>query len=189
MGRLVLGVGINDANTTYDATGSRCPFYRRWSDMLRRCYSKAYHKDKPSYVDCTVCPEWLTFSNFKSWMEKQDWEGKALDKDLLIKGNKVYSPETCLFISPEVNQFLNSGGGENGLLRGVTWREDKGKYLAQCGNKRRNAYIGLFDTEHAAHEAYNRRKFELAKSLADGQDDYRVANALIERFQVITISY
>lgn len=105
MVRKVQGVGIMDADYIVDVreywveNGKRksrlvwsCPFHRKWSDMLVRCYSPKRLEYRQSYAGCYVCDEWLTFSNFKSWMEKQDWEGKHLDKDLLQTGSKVYSP-------------------------------------------------------------------------------------------------
>lgn len=94
---LVYGVGVDDLDYPKkkllpNGKYSFCPYYQRWRGMIRRCYSKAQLGKNPNYEGCTVCDEWLTFSNFKSWMEKQDWEGKELDKDLLVRGNKVYSP-------------------------------------------------------------------------------------------------
>lgn len=109
--KLVCGVGINDADypvrirshIKQDGTFLdewRCPFYTKWQKMLSRCYGK-YNKSQKfnSYDQVEVCQEWLRFSNFKSWMEKQDWESKELDKDLLSGESKIYSPETCCFIS------------------------------------------------------------------------------------------
>lgn len=117
--KLVHGVGVNDANypvvnysSTNKITGKPtqtiCIFYNTWKAMLERCYSESLKRRRPSYIGCTVCEEWLLFSNFKVWMETQDWKGNQLDKDLLIEHNKVYSPETCLFLSREVNSFLTS---------------------------------------------------------------------------------
>ena len=74
--------------------------------MLQRCYSESHLVRQPTYKGCSVCEEWLTFSNFKSWMEQQDWEGKQLDKDLLVYKNKIYSPETCVFVSSVINSFF-----------------------------------------------------------------------------------
>ena len=73
--------------------------------MLNRCYGKAYLK-KPHYGKATVCDEWLVFTNFKKWMMTQNWEGKNLDKDLRSWPNRVYSPETCAFISKRANSVL-----------------------------------------------------------------------------------
>jgi len=148
----VYGIGINDADyrvVKQECINGKsrqtwmCPFYRKWKDMLKRCYSKRFHESRPTYKGCTVCEEWLTFSNFKSWMEKQDWEGKHLDKDLLIEDNKVYSPETCIFISPEVNTFIEWGTNKRSLPRGVCWCKDKNKYRAfGKGGNNKTIYLG-----------------------------------------------
>ena len=99
----LFGVGINDAEykVKYGTGKDRitCPYYARWQSMIMRCHSKKYHVKNPTYIGCTVIAEWLVFSVFKEWMEGYQWEGLSLDKDLLVQGNKVYSPETCLFIS------------------------------------------------------------------------------------------
>jgi hypothetical protein len=103
----VHGVGINDADyeihPTINGKKAMCKYYRSWHSMLERCYSKKVQARQPAYKGCTVCDEWLTFSNFKSWMIKQEWQGKALDKDIRVKGNKVYSPETCMFVTAKEN--------------------------------------------------------------------------------------
>ena len=92
-GVLVFGVGLNDANYTVNPVVSGksylCSIYSRWQGMLERCYSKKYQVLSKTYSECTVCEEWLTFSNFKTWMEQQDWKGKQLDKDIIKKGNKI----------------------------------------------------------------------------------------------------
>lgn len=107
-GTLVYGVGLNDANyqTAFTAaSGSkrivvwRCPYYQKWVNMLERVYGS----NRVAYAGVSVCEEWLTFSNFRSWMEKQDWEGKELDKDIL--GASVYGPETCIFVHKTVNML------------------------------------------------------------------------------------
>lgn len=109
--RLVAGIGLNDSGEPvvkfHTEGGSRrlvwrCPYYSKWSNMIQRCYSDSSPKQ---YWFVEVCKEWLTFSNFKSWMEQQDWEGKELDKDL--KGNGfLYSPESCCFISQRTNNLM-----------------------------------------------------------------------------------
>lgn len=112
--KLVEGIGINDANYVIntplvDESGqkwSMCPYYTRWKGILRRGYSDKEKSKNHTYVDCTVCEEWHTFSNFKAWVELQDWEGNHLDKDILVKGNKMYSPDTCRFVPRELNNLL-----------------------------------------------------------------------------------
>lgn len=99
MAKKVRGVGINDSitpiHTVVNGKRAMCPFYRVWSNMLDRCYGNS---ELNGYDSVSICEEWLTFSNFKIWMEKQDWQGKQLDKDILSKGgSKTYSPSTAMF--------------------------------------------------------------------------------------------
>lgn len=156
--------------------------------MLHRAYDSKAQVRRPNYVGCSVFDEWLTFSNFKLWMETQDWEGKQLDKDILVPGNKVYSPETCVFVTAVLNVFLTLRGSDRGAyLVGVNWHKASGKFVAQCSNPftRKREYLGLFHTEEAAHEAWRKRKHELACQYADMQTDSRVAKALRTRFSKV----
>ena len=107
--RLVHGVGVNDANYNVHGKEGRCPFYTKWYDMLKRCYSSRFHKQYSSYIGCSVSPEWCYFSKFRLWMENQKWEGLELDKDILVKGNQVYSPDTCCFIPQAINVLFSTG--------------------------------------------------------------------------------
>lgn len=111
--KLVYGHGVNDASYNvykYKWDGKtnkaiwKCPFYTKWSAVLQRCYSEKVQEKYPSYKGCSVCDDWLIFSNFRKWMKTQDWAGKELDKD--ISGSKIYSPETCLMVSPGINKFF-----------------------------------------------------------------------------------
>ena len=195
----VFGVGINDADYITQKMeeigyvgGKRkrkliwaCPYYRVWKNMLKRCYSAKYQETRPTYKGCSVSKEWLTFSNFKTWMEKQDFEGRQLDKDLLFEGNKVYSPETCVFVTKEVNMFTTDSGTARGeWMIGVHWHKATGKFMSQCCNPftKKREHLGLFTTELEAHKAWRKRKLELAYELAAIQTDERVAKALIDRY-------
>lgn len=198
--QLVCGVGINDADYTtqvFQYMGRlngkilskklwTCPYYERWRSLLSRCYSYTRQKLYLTYSDCFVCDEWLTFSNFKAWMDTQDWEGKQLDKDILFHGNRIYSPETCVFITREVNVFITERTAARGqYLIGVSWKEKNGMFQANVKNPftKKKEYLGLFETESQAHNAWLNRKLELAKLLAVKQNDPRVAKALIERYE------
>lgn len=197
--KLVYGVGVNDADYAtqkFEGIGYvdgkqkrklmwRCPCYVAWSRMLQRCYSAKFQERNPTYKDCTVIEEWLTFSNFKAWMEKQDWEGKHLDKDLLFEGNKVYSAETCVFVAPLVNTFTTDCGASRGeWLIGASWSKVAGKFKSTCSNPftKKLEHLGYFDCEQEAHEAWRKRKLELTHELAAIQTDPRVAKALIDRY-------
>ena len=197
--KLVFGVGINDSDyvtqkmeTIGYVDGKRkqklvwmCPFYRTWKNMLERCYSTKLQERKPTYKGCSVTDEWKTFSNFRAWMMTQDWEGNQLDKDLLFEGNKVYSPETCVFVSGMVNNFTIDRGNDRGeFLIGVSWHKGANKFASRCCNPftKKREYLGLFTSEQEAHEAWLTRKLELAKELSAIQTDERVAEALIGRY-------
>lgn len=195
----VCGVGINDADYKVNKTSSkmvdgkrvkkiewRCPFYSTWHSMLERCYSSKFQTKNPTYEVCTVCDEWLRFSNFRAWMIQQDYRGKELDKDLLFKGNKVYNPETCVFVSKMLNLFFTSNGANRGKwLIGVSWHKETGKFRSQCNNPFLNTqeHLGLSDTELEAHLAWKKRKNELAQRYATKQTDERVIDALLTRFK------
>ena len=193
--RKVYGVGINDADyqvswgVVVDGKVKRtmCHFYQTWCSMLCRVYSKHYHKRHPTYIGSSVCEDWIYFSNFKVWMEQQDWEGKQLDKDLLFNGNKHYSPETCVFIDRSLNLFMTECDGNRGECPvGVYWSNKAQKYYAACSNPfmKKSEYLGTFYSPEDAHEAWRIKKLELAIKLADIQDDPRVKLALIERYTI-----
>lgn len=197
--KLVYGVGINDADyvvqnkeTIGYINGKQkqkliwiCPYYAVWRNMLERCYSTKLQERRPTYKGCTVSEDWLTFSNFKAWMEKQDFEGLQLDKDLLVEGNKVYSAETCVFVTQTTNLFtVDSGAARGGWLIGVHWHKPAKKFKSMCSNPftKKQEHLGLFASEQEAHEAWIKRKLELAHELAAIQTDPRIAKALIDRY-------
>ena len=179
--KLIHGFGINDAD--YEVyrkdwvDGVRknvwtCPFYRKWTDMIARCYSRRYLDRRPTYKGCTVCDEWKYFSNFRAWMSEQNWEGRHLDKDLLLQGNKVYSPETCVLVHPKVNSFLVNTDNHTGPYKvGVYWSKAGNKFMAYIRNpftnKREN--LGLYETEDEGHSTWRERKNLYAYMLADSE--------------------
>lgn len=144
MVRMLFGVGTNDATykttTTETFEGKRkrtwiCPYYNVWRGMLRRCYYEQGRAKTESYLNTVVCAEWLRFSNFKAWMEQQKWEGKQMDKDLLFRGNKIYSPDTCVFITQAINLFLTERQKRRGnYLIGCYFDSKIGKFKAACSN-------------------------------------------------------
>ena len=197
--KLVCGVGNNNADYVvqkFETIGYvdgkqkqkrvwTCPYYQAWKSMLVRCYSTKYQERYPTYRGCSVSKEWLTLTCFKSWMEKQEWEGKQLDKDLLFEGNKVYSSDTCVFVTQPVNSFTTDRGSDRGeWLIGVDWYKQSEKFRSRCGNPftKKKEHLGYFDSEKEAHRAWLKRKLELAHELAAIQTDPRVAKALILKY-------
>ena len=187
--KLVHGVGINDADYPVRPRlkGVRvfCPIYLRWAKMLERAYDNKHKERHPTYNGCTVCDEWLTFSSFHSWLTKQDWQGKEIDKDILFLGNKVYSPDTCVLVSQDTNKFLLDCISRRGKYAiGVYFNKTKNKFRSQCKNNftKKNESLGYFASEKEAHLSWKKRKHELACQLADLQTDERVAAALRVRY-------
>lgn len=195
--KLVCGVGVNDAGYQVEhksyAVGEdgkvvrkllhRCPFYERWKDLLDRCYSGRHD----AYKDCYVHSDWFLFSNFKLWMEKQDWRGKQLDKDIILKGNKLYSPETCAFVSKTANMFVTARDAARGLYPiGVSFDNTRHQYLARCRHplEKSQKNLGYFNTPEEAHEAWRKRKHEYAQLVAELETDHRVVEALKKRYSV-----
>ena len=189
MRRLIYGVALNDAdykvNPTINGKQTMCPYYRVWVNILVRCYSKAEHKRYPNYIGCEICEEWKLFSNFRLWMEKQDWQNKHLDKDILDEGNKIYSPEKCVFVDHYINSFiLDSRKIRGNLPIGVSFSRANKKYQAHCKNHKNNKTIalGYFTCPEEAHQAWKTEKAKQARLLAETIDDKRIACALIARY-------
>jgi len=183
--KLIYGIGVNDAGyiTQLNIEGKlkSCPYYTKWNGMIKRGYCPKYKERRPTYKDCTVCEEWLTFSNFRSWMEKQDWEEKQLDKDIIVPNNKVYSPETCAFVSCRVNSLLLDNGKSRGnYKKGVYFLEKTNNFKASCSNGNgKIKHLGTFTTEQLAYEAYVTYKHALILKVASEQEDTRVKNGLL----------
>ena len=195
MNKLVWGVGVNDlgyrAQINEEVTKSggkriqksvfKCKYYAAWTRMLTRCYSKKYLESRPSYIDTSVCSEWLYATAFKKWMEQQDWRGKSLDKDIIVPGSRLYSPDTCAFVLKTTNSFVIASDASRGDYPiGVSLFTRTGKYRAQCENPftGKNEYLGCFSTTEEAHEAWRERKNELAQLVAAAESDLRVVEAL-----------
>ena len=107
--RLILGVGINDADYMAEirVDGKRvvCPAYRAWKHILRRCYCDKFLSKNETYREVKVCDEWHIFTNFKKWWDDNHVSGWQIDKDLLTD-SKEYSPESCLYVPRWLNNFI-----------------------------------------------------------------------------------
>ena len=176
----VYGVGITGLEPTRDENGEMLDSYRCWKEMLRRCYSAKYQEKKPTYKNCYVYNEWLYYPNFKKWYEENYYEVEnktsQLDKDILIKGNKVYSPNTCIFVPQFINTlFVKNQNVRGELPIGVSYHKANKKYQAQLSvfkdGKKTQKYLGSFDTANEAFEVYKQAKEEYIKEVADEYKD------------------
>lgn len=178
---LVFGVGINDI----ERGESLCPAARVWYGMLMRCYSNKYISKYPTYRQCEVAPEWLALSKFKRWFEKPEngyHEGYHLDKDILVKGNKIYSPDTCCFVPNEINSLIVKPSLKSNHPRGVF--PINGKYKVIFNKNNRMVYVGVYETEDEAFIAYKTEKQNHIKNVAqkyynDGLITAKVFTALL----------
>jgi len=170
--RTCYGVGYL-GNGDYRRSATKSGMY--WQFMMARCYDGQYKLDHPTYESCLVCEEWHNFQNFAKWCNEQEGYGSSgfnLDKDLLVKGNKTYSPKTCSLIPQEINKAITKQTMfKAGLPIGVSTREDLGgKYMARLSLSSSGTvgekYLGLFNTPEEAFCAYKVEKEKHIKSLA-----------------------
>ena len=183
----VCGVGISGTKYPITIDGVKTKEYGLWKDMLTRCYNDAYQKKQPTYKHCEVSENFKSYEYFYEWCNKQigfDVKGFDLDKDLLIKGNKVYSENTCIFIPREINTLLVKRKASRGkYLIGVYWDKTKKAFKAQVRkNKGKSERLGSFKTELEAFEAYKQAKEYFIKEQASNwkdQIDERAYNALM----------
>ena len=159
--------------------------YLRWHDMIHRCYNDKFHERQPQYKDASVCEEWKNYNNFKVWYDSHIYgdEPLDLDKDILFKGNTVYSTETCCFVPHEINTlFLNGKSNRGKYPIGVFWDSAKGKFRASMAFMGKNMKLGTFDTVEQAFTRYKEYKEDFIKNIAEKYCDkipHRVYDAMM----------
>ena len=183
----VFGVGIFGTKHPSTINGRNIKEYVLWQRMLERCYSDGFKKKNPTYIDCEVSENFKSYEYFYEWCYKQIGFGVGgfeLDKDLLVKGNKVYNESTCVFIPAEINLLLikrDASRGEH--LIGVSWCKRDKAFVAQVSrNKGKPERLGYFKTEIEAFNAYKKAKEVFVKEVAEkwkSQIDVRAYNALM----------
>ncbi|WPJ68910.1 putative HNH homing endonuclease [Acinetobacter phage AB_SZL4] len=117
MSKLVCGYGLNDKTRPSYINGVEVKEYLHWASMIKRCDKKNISKKFMHYIDCEVSDNFKNYSYFYDWCQEQigfENKGWQLDKDLLIKGNKIYSEDTCVFIPKEINLLLTKRKNDRG---------------------------------------------------------------------------
>ena len=183
----VYGVGISGTKYPPTINDVKTKEYGLWQNMLERCYSDTFKKRRPTYGGCEASENFKSYEYFYEWCQNQIGFGECgfqLDKDLLTKGNKIYSENTCVFIPREINQVLIKREALRGeYLIGVYWHNTKKAFKAQVNtNKGKQEYLGLFNTELEAFNAYKDAKEAFIKEQANkwkSQIDIRAYNALM----------
>ena len=183
----VYGIGIT-GDIQVNVNGQYLKEYKIWKRVLCRCYSVGYQKVQPTYIDCSVSENFRYLEYFKEWCNNQigfnsvDEKGKpfALDKDILFKGNKIYSEEACAFVPQEINGlFIKRDKLRGDYPIGVSFRKDGGMFRATLNNK----HLGRFNTAEQAFQVYKTAKEAYIKEVANkwkDKIDLRVYNALMK---------
>ena len=183
----VYGVGVVGAKYSIKVNGVNTKEYNLWTSMLKRCYSDNSKKKRPTYEGCEVSDNFKYYEYFYDWCHSQVGFGNIgfeLDKDLLIKGNKVYSENTCVFIPSDINLLLTKSTASRGdHLIGVCWSKTHKAFKAQVRkNKGKQEFLGYFNTEIEAFNAYKVAKEAFIKEQANNwksQIDSRAYDALM----------
>lgn len=178
-------LGATNSKRTHKTAkdGKHTKAYRAWYNMLHRCYDVSNHKKYPNYIGCSVDPRWLDFQNFADWFFAQEYRDSDyhLDKDLLIPGNKIYSPETCVLLPPQINTLFNNKGNDRGNLPiGVS--VFRNKFQSQINIDGKSKFLGHFETAQEAYDVYKLNKEKHVKDMANrwkNKIDTRVYNQLI----------
>ena len=183
----VYGVGISGTKYLIRVNGILTKEYVLWRGMLQRCYYDTSKKRNPTYEGCEVSDNFKSYEYFYEWCNNQiGFSNKKwhLDKDLLIKGNKVYNENSCVFIPNDINLLLTKREALRGEhLIGVYWDKTNKAFKAQVSkSKGKREHLGLFNTELEAFNAYKTAKEIYIKELAnkwEGKIDERAYNALM----------
>lgn len=187
-------IGVGKYGTTVENSNKNNLCHIKWYGMLSRCYDEEYKSKHKTYENASVCEEWHNFQNFAKWFYenyyKVENEIMDLDKDILIKGNKTYSPETCVIIPQVINKlFMESTNYVEDLPKGLTRHKGTGGVRAQCNNpitrkRERKLFSKKTELENIkeAKEWHNKTKRKVVLEVADYYADkvpIKVINAIL----------
>ncbi len=188
---LVYGIGVNDNKYQANKEGKAVKEYKLYCDMLRRC-TYEYQQKRSAYTGVSCTDSFKSYTFFYEWCNNQigfnnkdskgmDWQ---LDKDLLVKGNKVYSEDNCVFVPRRINTLLTNRNASRGdWPLGVRKQSKNSRFNARCNNGTgESKHLGYFDTAQEAFLAYKTFKEALIKEVANEykeQIDLRVYNVLM----------
>ena len=172
--KLVQGVGRSDFPTNIRVNGKKLASYGCWERMLARCYCSITQEINPTYRQCSVTEEWLSFTVFERWFTEHYFEGAALDKDLLVPGNLTYGPDTCVFVSQALNNLLVDRAALRGSYPlGVSLNGKK--YSANIRTDGRQYHLGTFATPQLAHKAWQLAKAAIIEAFPTNDPRIRAA--------------
>jgi len=190
--KLVQGKGVNDYEGNIKGNDCELKCYNIWRGVLRRCYSEKFYKTNPTYKGCSVCEDWLLYSNFRKWFsDNYRWDldkmgiKLELDKDLLVEGNKMYSPETCVFLPRLVNSFLSINYKNNiSGVTGVSWDKNSRKWKSQISKgDGHNTYLGLFNNIEDAKVSYKLARHNRALEVQEYMRKLNYIESVVEKIR------
>lgn len=177
------GIGFNSKGKHNIRSGSNnTREYTVWANMIKRCYSHAQQSIQPTYIGCTVADEWLDFQVFAEWYKNHEYAGLGyeLDKDILHRNNKKYSPEMCCLVPSEINSLFTGKKSDRGdYPQGVCLFKPNGTYRASITIRGRVRHIGYYTTPNEAYQAYKSTKEAHVKVMALEWQD-RIAKDVFE---------
>lgn len=164
-----LGVGIIGDGKYNDIANSK--EYKHWSSMLARTCDQGYKDNFPTYKNATVCADWLNFQVFAEWCRTQknfDRKDFVLDKDIFLKGNKHYSPETCMFVPYKINNLFTKADSRRGEYPIGVYFFTRAKQIAACLRVNGvNVNLGYFKDKETAFYAYKEAKEKYIQDMAE----------------------
>ena len=143
--------------------------------MLQRCYDPKLQEKYSTYKGCKVEEYLLNFQHMGKWIEENYYEVPGermhLDKDILCKGNKIYSRDTCIFVPERINTlFIKRDKSRGNSPIGVTPRES-GNYQVQCNNGYgKYIYLGTYPNKEEAFRVYKQYKEKVIKEVIDSYE-------------------
>ena len=179
--KTIYGMGyIGQGKYKTKENGKKTKPYSEWRSMLERAYNKKYKEKYTTYEDVEVCEEWHNYQNFAKWYEENYYEipneKMCLDKDILKKGNKIYSPKTCCFVPEKINNlFTKSDKARGEYPIGVCLFNNK--LMVQCSmkdrDKRKNKFLGYYPLNKPFQAFYSYKVFKESyiKQIADEYKD------------------
>lgn len=162
--------------------------YNVWRGVIRRCCSESFKIERPTYKDCEICEEWHNFQTFGKWFDENYYqienEDIQLDKDILHKGNKLYSPDNCVFVPSRINSlFIKNDANRGNYPIGVTFKKSTGRYTSYynkvINGEYKRIHLGYFSNPTEAFYIYKNAKEKYIKEMAEEYKD-RIPQKLYE---------
>ena len=174
--RRVYGKGyLGEGKYKTRKNGKKTDKYKIYQSMLRRCYDSKYQEKHPTYKGCRIEDYLLNFQNMGKWLEENYYEVPGermhLDKDILCKGNKIYSRETCVFVPQRINELFTKRDNSRGKDPIGATELPSGNYMVRCcDGYGKNIYLGVYTTKEEAFRVYKQYKEKVIKEVIDSYD-------------------